>query len=146
MKEKPYAKGSRYNLRIIMHINHALIKEFVSKKSKILAVTKYFDWDETHEYIKKLYDYKDFIIWFWENRITQIIEKKLLREDVHFIGNIQSREIKNLVSYCWYIHSVWSKKHFLKIVEQAELQERKVKIFLQIQLDDKKIIDSLKMK
>lgn len=140
MKEKSYVKGCRYYFRIIMDINKLLIEEFQWTSSQILAVTKYFDADKTQQYIQKFQSYRECIVWFWENRISQIIEKKLPRDDVHFIWNLQSKDIKNIIEYCWHIHSVWNKKHLLKIAKQTNTQKKKVKIFLQVQLDQEKNI------
>jgi len=138
VKEKSDVESSRYNFRITMNINASLINEFAWKKTQILVVTKYFDVDTTNTYIKEFQKFRQYIIWFWENRIAQIIEKKLPREDLHFIWNIQSKEIKKIVEYCSYIHSVWNKKHYE--YKSNTLQKKKVKIFLQVQLDlDKNI-------
>ena len=123
-----------------MNINTLLIKEFQWTSSQIIAVTKYFDADLTKQYIQKFQSYRESVVWFWENRIAQIIEKKLPRDDVHFIWNIQSKDIKKIIEYCSYIHSVWNKKHLLKIVEHTKNQKKKVKIFLQVQLDQEKDI------
>lgn len=140
MKEKSYVKGYRYNFRIVMDINTSLLQKFWWTSSQIIAVTKYFDANITEQYIEKFQSYRECVVWFWENRITQIIEKKLPRNDVHFIWNIQSKDIKNIIAYCWYIHSVWNKKHLLKIIEHSKIQKKKVKIFLQVQLDQEKNI------
>ena len=139
-KEESNAQSCRYYLRIMMNINKKLVEEFIWKKSQILAVTKYFESDITDSYIEKFQKYRNTIFWFWENRIAQIIEKNIPRNDVHFIWNIQSKEIKKIVEHCSYIHSIWNIKHFLKIFEQASLQKKNTKIFLQVRLDSEKNI------
>jgi uncharacterized pyridoxal phosphate-containing UPF0001 family protein len=65
-------------------------------------------------------------------------EKNLDREQTHFIGNIQTKEIKYITKYCDTIHSVDNIKHVKKMEEICEKQNTWVKIFLQINVDSSK--------
>jgi uncharacterized pyridoxal phosphate-containing UPF0001 family protein len=106
----------------------------------LCVVTKYFDRGETLEIIAELEKYKDIIYWYGENRIESVIWKKLPRDQVHFIGNIQSRKIDEIVGHCSVIHSVWSMKHLQKISKSAGNSKLKTQVFLQYLLDTEKNI------
>ena len=58
---------------------------------------------------------------FGENRPEQLMEKHAAFPDVrwHFIGNIQSRRIRDIVPCAHLIHSVFEMKHARKIDEEA---------------------------
>ncbi len=58
---------------------------------------------------------------FGENRPEQLVEKHAAfpRANWHFIGNIQSRRIKDIVPCAYLIHSVHKLKHAKKISEEA---------------------------
>jgi uncharacterized pyridoxal phosphate-containing UPF0001 family protein len=66
-------------------------------------------------------------------------EKNLDREQTHFIGNIQTKEIKYIVKYCSTIHSIDNIKQIKKINEICEKQNSWVKVFIQIKIDETKI-------
>lgn len=58
---------------------------------------------------------------FGENRPEQLMEKHSVFPDVrwHFIGNIQSRRIRDIVPCAYLIHSLHELKHARKIDEEA---------------------------
>lgn len=105
------------------------------QRPKVIAVSKYVGSEE----IKKAYDagFRD----FGENRvpdlITKAIDLKILCPEIrwHFIGNIQSNKIKELMSLenLFAIHSVDSLKHLKMIGERCI---GPVKIFLQVNTSD----------
>jgi len=104
---------------------------------KILIVTKYWDKEETHSILQEAKEkYPNIIFGLWENRIKKIVEKKLPREQTHFIGNIQSQKIREIVKRCSTIHSLYSLKHAIKI----ESTWFPVNAFIQIKLDKNKDI------
>jgi len=106
-------------------------------QSKILIVTKYWDTETTlkiHTQARELYP--EIIFGIWENRIETIKEKNLPREIVHFIGNIQSQKISEIVKHCNTLHSLSSLKHAIKI-ESIWLP---ISAFIQINLDANKEI------
>lgn len=123
-----------------MKINHKLFADFENSNSKLLAVTKYWDIEEIDEFMTELWEEKsNTIIWFWENRVSSIKEKKIDREVCHFIWNIQTKEIKHILQLCSTIHSVDNLKQIKKIEEICSKQDNWVKIFLQINVDESKI-------
>lgn len=122
-----------------MEINKSLIEDFNNKTSKILAVTKYFDIDETNNIASILStEYSDYIVWLWENRVNSLKEKSLDRESTHFIWNIQTKEIKHIIKHCMYIHSVDDIKQLYKMEDICSKSWNWVQIFLQINLDESK--------
>lgn len=122
-----------------MKINKQLLEDFSKSESKLLAITKYWDLEETNDIISQISD-EEFsgLIWLWENRITSLKEKNLEREATHFIWNIQSKEIKIITEYCSTIHSLDNLKQIRKINDICEKQWNWVKVFIQINLDEQK--------
>ena len=128
-----------YLVRIIMNIQTNILDTFESTSSKILAVTKYLDISETNEVIDFMeQNYIDILEWFWENRVESLKEKNLPREKVHFIGNIQSKQIKDIISHCEVVHSLDDIKHAKKMEDIAWKQWNWIQVFLQIKLDESK--------
>jgi uncharacterized pyridoxal phosphate-containing UPF0001 family protein len=70
--------------------------------------------------------------------VSSLKEKNLDREQTHFIGNIQTKEIKYIIQYCDTIHSVDNVKQIKKLNDICEKQGTWVKIFIQINLDETK--------
>lgn len=122
-----------------MKLNKKLLENFRNTGSKILAVTKYLDKDTTIKIVNELEnDFPDILEWIWENRVETLKEKELDREKVHFIWNIQSKEIKDIIKYASIIHSVDSMKHLKKFEDICAKQWNWVQIFLQINIDPSK--------
>ncbi len=122
-----------------MNLNKQLLEKFKNSKSKLLAVTKYLEKDDTIKIINDLEEnYSGIIEWYWENRVESLKEKNLDREKIHFIWNIQSKQIKDIIKYCSTIHSIDSIKHLRKIEDICEKSWNWVKIFMQINVDKTK--------
>lgn len=122
-----------------MKLNQELLEKIKKSDSRLLAVTKYHDTETTIEITSYLEEnYPEIIEWFWENRLESLKEKNLDREKVHFIWNIQSKQIKEIVKYASVIHSVDDIKHLKKIEDICWKQWNWVEVFLQINLDDSK--------
>ncbi len=122
-----------------MKLNKNLISKFQKSNSKLLAVTKYWNLEETKNLIwqfslKQL----EVFLWFWENRLNSLKQKKLNRKQTHFIWNIQTKQIKDIVYYCETIHSIDNLKHIKKIEENCLKMNLFVKVFLQINIDESK--------
>lgn len=116
-------------------LNHEVLQNIQTSQKHILAVTKYWDKETTMQILTEIQTkYPDVFYGIWENRVQSLEEKQLPREYVHFIGNIQSRKIPQIVQYCSVIHSLSSHKHAQKI-EKLWLP---TKAFIQIQLDSQK--------
>lgn len=118
-------------------LNSLLFQKVQSAEKQILCVTKYWDSETTHTILKEVENsYPDIFFGLGENRVESLQEKNLPRESVHFIGNIQSQKIGDIVKYCSCVHSLASLKHAQKI----ENQWISVKAFIQIRLDEEKNI------
>jgi uncharacterized pyridoxal phosphate-containing UPF0001 family protein len=104
-----------------------------------LAVTKYWNLEETNELISQFNEKQsEILVWLWENRVNSLKEKNMEREATHFIWNIQTKEIKYILQYCWTIHSLDNIKQIRKIEDVCEKQNNWVKVFLQINVDSSK--------
>ena len=118
-------------------LHNTLFQNIHTADKKILIVTKYWNKEKTlNIYQEAKKDFSEIIYGLWENRIEDIIEKSLPRNTVHFIGNIQSQKISQIVRYCSVIHSLSSLKHASKI-ENIWLP---ISAFIQINLDTNKDI------
>jgi len=122
-----------------MKINTDLLDKFKWTDSKILAVTKYLEKEDTDYVINNLEEnYIDILEWFWENRLESLKEKESDREKTHFIWNIQSKQIKEIIKYASILHSLDDIKHLKKLEDICSKQWNWVQIFLQINLDSNK--------
>ena len=122
-----------------MKLNKDLLEQFRNSESKLLAVTKYLEKEDTLEVIDDLEQwYIDILEWFWENRVESLKEKNLDREKVHFIWNIQSKQIKNIIKYCSVVHSLDNIKHLRKFEDICSKQWNWIQVFLQINVDKTK--------
>jgi len=118
-------------------LNTEVFENIKNAEKQILIVTKYWDALKTREILSEAQEnYPNSIFWLWENRIDTIKDKKLPRGKIHFIWNIQSQKIPDIVRYCSTIHSLESLKHALKI----ENQWFPISAFIQIKLDKHKNI------
>ena len=122
-----------------MKLNKQLFQDFKDSESKLLAVTKYWDLDETNNIISQLSEQdSEALIWLGENRVNALKQKDLEREATHFIGNIQTKEIKFITKHCSTIHSLDNLKQIRKINDICEKQWNWVKVFIQINIDPEK--------
>jgi len=118
-------------------LNYEVFENVKNTNKQILVVTKYWEREKTLKILQECEKkFPEIFFWVWENRIEHLREKNLPREKTHFIGNIQSQKIPDIVKYCSVIHSLWSLKHARKI----ENQWFSVLACIQIRLDDNKNI------
>ena len=119
--------------------NLLLIKEQLNKKNSkasIIAVSKTFTMKE----ISPLIDFGHYH--FGENKIQEALEKwtdlkkKNDKIKLHMIGNLQSNKVKTAVKLFDYIHSVDSLKLAKKISEEQKKQNKKIKIFIQVNIGE----------
>ena len=79
---------------------------------------------------------------FGENKVQEALEKwteikkKNLNIKLHMIGKLQTNKVKFAVKLFDYIHSVDSEKIAKKIAEEQLKLDKKVKIFLQVNIGD----------
>ena len=101
---------------------------------KIIAVSKTFSMDKITPLIE--YGHLD----FGENKVQEAIEKwsdiKLTKSNLklHLIGGLQTNKVKYAVKLFDYIHSVDSEKLAKKISEEQDKQNKKVKVFIQVNI------------
>tara|TARA_B100000963_G_scaffold161397_1_gene140368 strand:+ start:216 stop:875 length:660 start_codon:yes stop_codon:yes gene_type:complete len=115
---------------IKVHLN----KLNINSRSKIIAVSKTFKIDKILPLIE--YGHID----FGENKVQEAIEKwtdikKInLQIKLHMIGKLQTNKVKYAVRIFDYIHSVDSAKLAKKIVDEQNKINKKIKVFLQINI------------
>ena len=103
---------------------------------KIIAVSKTF----SIEAIMPLIEYGH--LEYGENKVQEAITKwtdiKLVNPNIklHLIGKLQTNKVKFALRLFDYIHSVDNKKLAKKIAEEELKQNKKVKIFLQVNIGD----------
>ena len=105
---------------------------------KIIAVSKTFKIDK----ILPLIDYGQTD--FGENKIQEAVDKwtdiksKNSNIKLHMIGKLQTNKVKFAVKLFDYIHSVDSKKLAKKISDEQIKINKKIKIFIQVNVGDEK--------
>ena len=122
--------------------NLNLIKEDLKSKInnyqnvKVIAVSKTFP----IEAIMPLIEYGH--LEYGENKVQEAISKwtdvKLANPNIklHLIGKLQTNKVKFVIKLFDYIHSVDSKKLAKKIADEEIKQNKKIKIFLQVNIGD----------
>ena len=117
---------------IKVHLN----KLNITSNPKIIAVSKTFKIDKILPLIE--YGHTD----FGENKVQEAIEKwseiKRINSKIrlHMIGKLQTNKVKFAVKIFDYIHSVDSKKLAKKIADEQNKINKKMKIFLQVNIGD----------
>ena len=115
-------------------IKNRLIDLKSKKQPKIIAVSKTFGMDK----ISPLIDHGH--LDFGENKVQEAIEKwsnvKLGNNNIrlHLIGGLQTNKVKLAVKLFDYIHSIDSEKLAKKIFDEQQKQNKKVKIFIQVNI------------
>ena len=108
----------------------------VNNNPKIVAVSKTFKIDKILPLIEHGH------IDYGENKVQEAVEKwteiKKINSKVrlHMIGKLQTNKVKFAVQIFDYIHSVDSEKLAKKIADEQNKINRKIKIFLQINIGD----------
>ena len=106
----------------------------INNYSKVIAVSKTFKIDK----ILPLIDYGH--VDFGENKVQEAIEKwteikkKNSKIKLHMIGKLQTNKVKFAVQLFDYIHSVDSEKLAKKIADEQVKINKKIKIFLQVNI------------
>ena len=115
-------------------INAHLSNQKNHKIPKIIAVSKTFGMDKILPLIE--YGHLD----FGENKVQEAIEKwseiKLSNNNIklHLIGGLQTNKVKLAVKLFDYIHSVDSERLAKKISDEQLKQNKKVRIFIQVNI------------
>jgi pyridoxal phosphate enzyme (YggS family) len=101
----------------------------IPKGITVVAATKYFTADQMREL------YKEGIHHFGENRDNAFLEKYTQLQDLditwHFIGTLQTKKVKKVITYIDYLHSLDS----IKLAEEINKRRSKpLKCFLQVNI------------
>ena len=121
-------------LNVVNNINQLNI----NNNPKIVAVSKTFKIDKILPLIE--YGHVD----FGENKVQEAVEKWTpIKENnskvkLHMIGKLQSNKVKFAVQIFDYIHSVDSEKLAKKIADEQHKINKRIKVFLQINIGDEK--------
>jgi pyridoxal phosphate enzyme (YggS family) len=108
----------------------------INNKPKIVAVSKTFTIDKILPLIE--YGHLD----YGENKVQEAVEKwteiKKINPKLrlHMIGKLQTNKVKFAVQIFDYIHSVDSEKLAQKIANEQNKINKKIKIFLQVNIGD----------
>ncbi len=122
--------GIKNNIKI--HLN----KLNINNNPKIVAVSKTFKIDKILPLIE--YGHSD----YGENKVQEALEKwteiKKINSKIrlHMVGKLQTNKVKFAVQIFDYIHSVDSEKLARKIAEEQNKMNKKIKIFLQVNIGD----------
>ena len=117
---------------IKLHLNESNNNNY----PKVIAVSKTFKIDK----ILPLIEYGH--IHYGENKVQEAVEKwkeikkKNSKIQLHMIGKLQTNKVKFAVKLFDYIHSVDSKKLAKKIADEQIKLNKKIKIFLQVNIGD----------
>tara|TARA_B100000965_G_C19556552_1_gene742504 strand:+ start:147 stop:806 length:660 start_codon:yes stop_codon:yes gene_type:complete len=105
-------------------------------QTTIIAVTKTFKMDKILPIIQ--HGHLD----YGENKVQEAIDKwseiKIKKPEIrlHLIGKLQSNKVKHAVKLFDYIHSIDNEKLAKKIAEEQTKQNKKPKIFIQVNIGD----------
>ena len=111
-------------------------KSNIKKSTKIIAVSKTFKMENILPLIEHGH------IDYGENKVQEAIEKwteiKKNNKEIklHMIGKLQTNKVKFAVKIFDYIHSVESEKLAKKIADEQSKLNKKIKIFLQVNIGD----------
>ena len=117
---------------IKIHLN----KLNINNNPNIVAVSKTFKIDKILPLIE--YGHSD----YGENKVQEALEKwteiKKINSKIrlHMVGKLQTNKVKFAVQIFDYIHSVDSEKLARKIAEEQNKINKKIKIFLQVNIGD----------
>ena len=117
-------------------IVNILKEQNINKIPKIIAVSKTFSLDKILPLIE--HGHLD----FGENKVQEAVDKwteiksKKSNIKLHMIGKLQTNKVKFAVKLFDYIHSVDSEKLVQKILDEQNKINRKIKIFIQVNIGD----------
>ena len=123
-------------LDIKNNIKIYLNKLNINKNPKVIAVSKTFTIDKILPLIN--HGHTD----FGENKVQETLEKwseiknKNSKIKLHMIGKLQTNKVKFAVKIFDFIHSVNSEKLAKKISDEQKKINKKIKVFLQVNIGD----------
>ena len=110
------------------------IETKINKRAKIIAVSKTFKIDKILPLVDHGHNH------FGENKVQEAVDKwtdiknKNSKLNLHMIGKLQTNKVKFAVKLFDYIHSVDSEKLARKIANEGEKINKKIKIFIQVNI------------
>lgn len=111
--------------------NYHKIKAQIPENVELVAVSKF----HPVEKIKEVYDCGQKV--FGENKVQELLTKvNELPADIqwHLIGHLQTNKVKYIAPFIDTIQSVDSEKLLLEINKEAEKNNRKIKVLLQVKI------------
>jgi len=120
----------------LLNIENNIKKLNIINNPKIIAVSKTFKIDK----ILPLLEHGH--IDFGENKVQEALEKwtsikkNNSRVKLHMIGKLQTNKVKFAVQIFDFIHSVDSEKIAKKIAEEQNKINKRIKVFLQVNICD----------
>ena len=125
-----------HTVKNLLSVENNIKKLNFDNNPKIVAVSKTFKIDK----IIPLIDYGH--IDYGENKVQEAVEKwtpiKKIKPQIklHMIGKLQTNKVKFAVQIFDYIHSVDSEKLVKKIADEQNKINKKIKVFLQVNIGD----------
>ena len=120
----------------LLNIENNIKKLNISNRPKIVAVSKTFKIDKILPLLE--HGHTD----FGENKVQEALEKWTVikknnpRVKLHMIGKLQTNKVKFAVQIFDFIHSVDSEKLAKKIAEEQHKINKRIKVFLQVNIGD----------
>jgi pyridoxal phosphate enzyme (YggS family) len=130
---------------IISVINKKLEEQKINYTPKVIAVSKTFKLEKILPLIE--YGHLD----YGENKVQEAIDKwseiKLKKKNIklHLIGKLQTNKVKHAIKLFDYIHSVDSMKLAKKIADEQNKQNKKPKLFIQVNIGDEEQKSGIKV-
>ena len=118
-------------------VNEIITQKQLKTNPKIIVVTKTFSLDKITPLLESGH------IHFGENKIQEAenkwvkVRKQFHNLKLHMIGKLQSNKVKKAVKIFDYIHSLDSIKLALKIFKYEKELNKKIKLFIQVNLAEK---------
>ena len=119
-------------------VNEIIKKKQLKTKPEIIAVTKTFSIEKIIPLLE------DGHIHFGENKVQETenkwrdIRSKYSNIRLHMLGKLQTNKAKKAVELFDYIHSLDNKKLAVKISQYQKELNKKIKLFIQINVADEK--------
>ena len=120
----------------LLNVENNIKKLNINNNPKIIAVSKTFKIDKILPLLE--YGHTD----FGENKVQEALEKWTAikknnsRVKLHMIGKLQTNKVKFAVQIFDFIHSVDSEKLAKKIADEQDKMNKKIKVFLQVNIGD----------
>ena len=130
---------------IISAIDKKLEEQKINNTPKIIAVSKTFKLEKILPLIE--YGHLD----YGENKVQEAIDKwseikqKKKNIKLHLIGKLQTNKVKHAIKIFDYIHSVDSMKLAKKIADEQNKQNKKLKLFIQVNIGDEEQKSGIKV-